>query len=228
MGGRGSSSYSNGATGGGADLVVVFGGGDAKELPLAGQTVFTGGNKTDTRTTLVGFEDRKHGLGHEEMLMVDQQGFARGYFSGDQGAVSFRIPKHANPKNLSITHNHPLGDGRSTGGTFSASDMSVLAKYGFKEIRATAAEGTYSLRPTGRANSTGFLKALSHYDSTVANQTKASVRSGDKRSTIDIALDHANQWVSKTAPKYGYEYTFTKRSGFKKKNQHGQTSLAFD
>lgn len=228
MGGRGSSSYSNGATGGNSDLVVVVGGGSGDELPLAGQTVFYDGGKADTRTTLVGFEDRKHGLGHEEMLMVDQEGFARGYFSGGGGSVSFRIPKHVNPKSLSITHNHPLGDGRSTGGTFSAADMSVLAKYGFREIRATAAEGTYSLRPTGRANSAGFLKALSHYDSTVGNQTKASVRAGDKRATIDIALEHANNWVKSTAPKYGYEYTFTKREGFRKKNQHGQTSLALD
>lgn len=225
MGGRGSSSYSNGATGGNSDLVVVVGGGSGDELPLAGQTAFYDGGKADTRTTLVGFEDRKHGLGHEEMLMVDQEGFARGYFSGDRGSVSFRIPKHAKTSELSITHNHPLGDGRSTGGTFSAADMRVLATYGFKEIRATAAEGTYSLRPTGRANKTGFLKALAHYDSTVASKTKASVRAGDKRSTIDISLDHANSWVKQTAKKYGYEYTFTKREGFKKKDQHGQTSL---
>ena len=206
---------------------MVVGGGDAEELPLAGLTEFYDGKKADTGTTLVGFENKSYGLGHEEMIMVDSQGFARGYFKGDDGSVSFRIPKHVNPSDLSITHNHPLGDGRSTGGTFSAADMSVLVKYGFKEIRATADEGTYSLRPTGRANPSGFLKALSRYDSTVANKTKASVKQGDKRSTIDIALDHANNWVSSTSKQYGYDYVFTQREGYKKKDLHGQTSIRF-
>lgn len=228
MGGRGSGSTSYGGGSGGVVIVWGEGSGPAKEsLPLAGKTVFFGGNKTDTKATTAVFEADTYKLDHEELLFVDQEGFARGYFKGDSGSVSFGLPKHVKVSDLTATHNHPLGDGRSTGGTFSAADMSVLAKYGLKEIRATAAEGTYSLKPTGRANPSGFLSALSRYDSTVSQKTKASVAAGDTRSTIDIALSHANDWVAATAPQFGYEYTFASR-GVRLKNRYGQTSLALD
>lgn len=211
MGGRGSGSTSYG--GGSGGVVITFGeGGEPKpSLPLAGKTAFFNGNQTDTAATLAVFEADTYKLGHKEMLFVDSEGFARGYFKGDHGSVSFSLPPHVRVSDLSITHNHPLGDGRSTGGTFSTADMNVLAHYGFRELRATASEGTYSLRPTGRANASGFMSALKRYDSTVSSKTKASVRSGDTRPTIDIALEHANNWVSQNAPKFGYEYTFRKR-----------------
>lgn len=211
MGGRGSGSTSHGGGSGGVVILFGEGGEQRQSLPLAGKTVFFDGNKTDTAATLAVFEADTYKLGHEEMLFVDQDGFARGYFKGDNGSVSFMLPPHVKVSDLSITHNHPLGDGRSIGGTFSTADMSVLARYGMRELRATASEGMYSLRPTGRANPTGFLKSLARYDSSVAKKTKASVKAGDKREIIDIALGHANDWVSRNAPKFGYEYVFKKR-----------------
>lgn len=231
MGGRGSGSMSYGNSGNpqGKPVVIVWGdaGGEpTNPLPLAGKTAFYGGNRTDTAATASKFEDESYGLGHEELLFIDNDGFARAYFTGNSGSVSFTLPKNVKVSDLTATHNHPIGDGRSIGGTFSAADMGVLARYGLKEMRATSVEGSYSLKPTSRADSQGFLKALSRYDSTVSAKTKASVRAGDTRPTIDILLEHAHNWVSDTAPKYGYDYTFKKRAA-KVKNQHGQTSMQF-
>lgn len=216
FGGRGAGSSSGGGSGG------VFstgrGGGSGKSLGLAGQTYFEDGNKVSVSGTLNFWEGKSAGLKKEELLMVDEDGFACGYFKGGATSVSFSIPKDVDPKKTVLTHNHPAGgkDGRTIGGSFSNADLNNHIDIGFKETRATSVEGTYSFKTGRNANATGFKAALKTRQSECLTKAKNKVAKGDTRSEIDIYLDECHKWYKTNCKKYGYEYSFTKAKGSKK------------
>lgn len=207
FGGRGSSSSSGGnraSTGHGY-------GGTGEPLGLAGQTGFYDGNKVSVRSTLDHWEGKSYGLDHEELLMIDEDGFATAYFKGGKDAVSFIPPDEAIAKKTVLTHNHPLGDGRTIGGGFSNADIENHIKYKFKETRATAVEGTYSFKATSKANSQGFLKALKGRKNEVSKKADAYMKKNPNANSIDVYLKESHKWYQKAAKKYGFEYKLETR-----------------
>lgn len=186
---------------------------------LAGQTYFYDGNNTSTRATVDNWESKRGDLDHEELLMVDDDGFAIGYFKGDKDSVAFNVPRGVDTSKITLTHNHPTsGDARSIGGSFSDADIKNHLAFGFKETRATAKEGTYSFKTTSESDAKGFSKALSGrktavnkaYDDTVSSMKKKGYTLTETEG-IDLYLRISDSWYKATASKYGYEYTFTKR-----------------
>lgn len=218
FGGRGAGSSS----GGGGNISTGTGyGGKGNSLGLAGQTYFEDGNKVSVDGTLNYWENKSKDLGHEELLMISEDGFAAGYFKGGATAVSFSIPDGVDPSKTVLTHNHPYGgkDGRTIGGSFSDADLKNHISCGFKETRATSKEGTYSFKAAkGKTpDSKGFLKALSGRRSEVEKKAEAKYRKAQakggkaaQKSHIDTYLEECHAWYSKNCSKYGYEYSFTK------------------
>jgi len=205
MGGRGAGSLSGG--GGGGTIIM----GNVESLGLAGQTGFYGGNKVSVASTLNHWEGKSYDLDHEELLMIGEDGFATAYFKGDNNSVGFTPPSKKVAAKTTLTHNHPLGDGRTKGGSFSDADLRNHIKCGFKETRATAVEGTYSFKTTSKSDSSGFLKALGTRKATVSKRAASVMKKKPNSNAIDVYLDESHKWYQQTASKYGYEYTFTKR-----------------
>lgn len=65
-----------------------------------------------------------------------------------------------------FTHNHPRGKGEDgqLGGTFSTGDLFTFAGNKVKTVRASAAEGTYSITKTNKFNSTSFRRFMTDND----------------------------------------------------------------
>lgn len=217
FGGRGSSSAGGGSGGGGGKTGSGYGG-KGVPLGLAGQTYFEDGNKTSVSGTLDFWEGKSKDLPKEQLLMVDEDGFACGYFKGGATAVSFVIPKGVDPSKTVLTHNHPYGgkDGRTIGGTFSDADLKNHIGLGFKESRATSIEGTYSFKAAKgkKQNAVGFLAALKKRDPEVSKKADAKYKKaqakGSSKSYIDTWLECHHEWYKANCSKYGYDYSFTK------------------
>lgn len=214
FGGRGSAS-----SGGGTGKVGEGYGGTGKPLGLAGQTYFEDGNKTSVAGTLNYWENKSKDLKHEELLLIDEDGFACGYFKGGDRSVKFDIPKDVDPSKTVLTHNHPYGTKatqyRTIGGSFSNKDLENHIKFGFKETRATTIEGTYSFKATKGTtqNKSGFLAALSkRKDECTMKADKAFKKAqakGSKKSYIDTYLETCDKWYKINCGKFGYTYSFT-------------------
>lgn len=141
MGGRGSSSSGGGAA---SDIWGTGGGGmiasDDLDMNLAGLTPMRG-NKVDGAATLASVEKRTEGLDHEQLYVVDGQGFVVAATDGDKGSVPITARTARNLKGNVMTHNHPRDNAEVNGGTFSYADINCLS-LGMSELRASAREGT--------------------------------------------------------------------------------------
>lgn len=207
MGGRGSSSFGGG---GGIITLGTGSGGSGKSLGLAGQTGFYDGNKVSVESTLTHWEGKSKGLDHEELLMIDEDGFATAYFKGGKTSVAFTAPSKEVAAKTVLTHNHPLGDGRTIGGGFSDADVTNHIRLGFKETRATSVEGTYSFKATAKADSKGFLNALKGRKKACQEKADAIMKKNPKANAIDVYLTASHHWYQTNASKYGYEYKLIK------------------
>lgn len=213
FGGRGSGSASS-ASGGGAGGVLM---GGQPSLGLAGQTYFENGNRVSVEGTLNFWENKSKDLDHEELLMIGDDGFAVGYFKGNDTSVGFTMPDGMDAGTITLTHNHPYGgkDGRTIGGSFSNADLNNHINLGLKETRATSQEGTYSFKATkgAKQNASGFQKALGRRQSEVSKKAdakyKAAQKKGSTKSYIDTYLETSHEWYQTNCSKYGYTYSFT-------------------
>ena len=206
MGGRGQNRSRGNTNGNGAT-------GKINSLPLAGQTKFYDGTKTDTEITVRAWEDKHNDLTHEQLLMVNQDGYAVAYFDGDKQSVAFQIPKGVNPKDITLTHVHPAAYDRTIGGGFSDADIENHIAFKFKETRATSVEGNYSFRTTSESDPKGFLKALKTRKQTVMQSYNDALQSINKQGVslsskeeTDLYLRISDIWYQHTASKFGYEY----------------------
>ena len=222
MGGRGSSS---GSSGGAASDIWGSGGGGVLvgdqdlDINLAGLTPMQG-NKVDGAKTLAAVEQRTVGLDHEQLYVIDGQGFVVAATDGDKGSVPITARTAKNIKGNVMTHNHPRDDSEVNGGTFSYADINCLS-LGMSELRATASEGTYSLKAkTNRADGRGFASYMIKQKSTINKgmaSASAKVKASDYKSEKSFAAAKFNAemswlsgWYSQNAGKFGYEYSFTK------------------
>ena len=226
MGGREARSYSDIGI-----LVDMSGGGggvdDTRDIPLTGQTPSSNGRSlryTSSETTVKAFEDSMlNNRTHEELRVVDGNGFVVGASVGGKGSVGITARTAANAKGNIMTHNHPRSDDGMHGGTFSTADISVMAKYGIGEIRATAREGTYSLRAGTHADVTGFYNDLmsANTQRQLQRQMLAAGRRinpadfSDKKSyrnaVFNAQVGVYGNWYKNNAKRYGLIYTFEKR-----------------
>lgn len=76
------------------------------------------------------------------------------------GKSGVRISVIALNRGEVMTHNHPRGKGEEgvLGGTFSYADLNTFASRNFRTIRASAAEGTYSMTKTSGFDPAAFKK----------------------------------------------------------------------
>lgn len=219
MGGRGARSSTGGFRN---DGKIVFNpnartyGGIPNSIPTAGLTPSANGSSlryTSTDATLKKLETDALPLGKEELKVVDDDGFVIAAYKGREHSVAY------DPyvtRDRIVTHNHPSG----YGGTFSEADISGFLSWNQKEIRASAKEGTYSIKRTNKSDPRGFANAYNRdrgiMESTAKRMLDNAVSKGlSKNARRKAYVDVFHQWFKKNSSKYGYEYTFTRNKGYK-------------
>lgn len=124
----------------------------------------------DVRTALEAQETKRLKAKTEYGLMFGKSGEpVMSEVHGGKGSVS--IPHEAFLiKDGIFTHNHPRGKGDEgvLGGTFSTADMKIFAETPTRTMRASAAEGTYSITKTLSFDKAGFNSYISKIDSTAS------------------------------------------------------------
>ena len=232
--GRGSSK----AGGGGGKTVtsVVAQSGatiDLTSIPL------TYGKKDPTmskaqRKTIEAFEAKRVDRAVEYVMIVDAQGnstipYSAGDIKGRSGSCNVN-PAFFNGGEV-LSHNHPRAgknEKELLGGTFSEADLSTFAKHGsMKTIRATAAEGTYSMSKGAGFDAKGFAAFAKQTDAThykayknTANQlasdfnsgkiTYSAYTKGNNKAFNKMLVDLHNAYLNGQKT-YDYTYTLEKR-----------------
>ena len=135
------------------------------------------------RSTIEAFEAKRVGAPIEYVMILDSQGnttipYSAGDVRGKKGSCGVD-PKFFVGGEI-LSHNHPRADAGEVGvlgGTFSGADLDIFTNHGgLKTIRATAAEGTYSLSKGSGFNASAFSSYI-----------KSAYASADKvyKSTVD-------------------------------------------
>jgi hypothetical protein len=195
---------------------------DLKGIPLiygANDAAVSG----NLRKTLEAQEKKRAKNQTEYALVTDANGNVIGTERhGGKGSVTLQGSQITYGK--VFTHNHPRS-GKETGylgGTFSDTDLRVFSKTNFTTMRASAAEGTYSMTKTANFNKSGFdsyvrsitKQRQSEYTSSVNKlmaQNNGSMSYGQYRAAKTKAFNawmvsfHNDLLAGQT--KYGYTYT---------------------
>lgn len=213
MGGRGSSF--------GVEIIAAVSaygsGGEIQELNVAGMTPMDRGSRfTNAEKTLDYLETKKLEETKEQVQVLDDYGYVTRAFQGDEHscAVDDRTQQYARGK--IVTHNHPS----EYGGTFSDADISFLS-LGMKELRASAKEGTYSIKAKKNANPHGLMKAYLRNAPRMQNAMREiALEMARKKYTSKKAYEKANRraqlevihnWYQRNVKRYGFEYNFYPR-----------------
>ncbi len=170
------------------------------------------------QTTLDFLEAKKLSYDKEQLQILDQYGFVTTAYQGNEESVGVDSYGLKQMRGNVVTHNHP----GVYGGTFSEADIATLA-CGMTELRASAVEGSYSMKATKTADPQSFHKAYVRAAPEIQRQMSAIAEANgrkryksyeayveDNRRT-QIAVIH--QWYEKNAERYGYKYTFEAREG---------------
>lgn len=192
-----------------------LGNGPVTELHVAGMTPTDRGSRfTSAEKTLDYLEKKKLAETKEQLQVLDEYGYVTRAFQGDEHSVAVDARTREYMKGKIVTHNHPS----VYGGTFSDADINCLSM-GMRELRASAREGTYSMKRHKDADPKGFMKA--YLDSADRLQERMYQKA------VDVAREYyhsredyekinrreqlqvIHEWYSENAPRYGYTYTFT-------------------
>lgn len=177
------------------------------------------GNEADPESTLRRIDNvRFNKLGHEQLFVVDREGFVITGYDGGRSSVSFPVEKAAEWKDHIVTHRHP----GSFGGTFSTQDIGCAVTYGWSEVEASTNEGRYNLKRTRDAKGVELLQKLQKEMPSIRNKmTEISNDIAKRRSQMtpkEYAYENRKRqlkvlddWYSDNLPKHGYIYTFTPR-----------------
>lgn len=230
MGGRGTNAWK----GTGGNVKLKFPGGNGKALPnilsadkdmnLAGMTAKddAGGFRyTSVQKTLDKLETEALKLDREELKIIDDNGFVVAAVYGDKESVGLSLRAFREVKGKTFTHNHPRERDTLNGGTFSPADINSL-KFGMKELRASAREGTYSLKAKGnKQDAKGFYNHMKKNKSKIersmnvaGNKVRPQDFSSKQKYTdavFNAQMGALSDWYAANAAKYGYQYTFTPR-----------------
>ena len=223
FGGRGSGSYSGSASSGGSIMGGGgSGGGASTDMNVAGWTPEAGSRRVSSATTLNSAESRIQNLDHEQMVVVDRDGYVVAAVDGGAHSVSFTDRAYrAAIAGGTVTHNHP------NGGTFSGTDIVSAGSLGITEIRAVSKRfgTTYSLKAGNKANGTGLASAMKRADKRLAKQWDAKIEKINKKKYANEANyekavysaynEVMGGWLSTNAKKYGYTYSSHKTGSYK-------------
>lgn len=199
--------------------VSPYGSQDAEiqELNVAGMTPMDRGSRfTNAEKTLDYLERKKLQETKEQVQVLDDYGYVTRAFQGDEHscAVDDKTQQYARGK--IVTHNHPS----EFGGTFSDADISFLS-LGMKELRASAKEGTYSIKAKKNANPHGLMKAYLRSAPRMQDAMREiALEMARKKYTSKKAYEKANRkaqlevihnWYQRNVKRYGFEYNFYPR-----------------
>lgn len=174
------------------------------------------------------FEQNKKQAAVENVLFTDANG--KTVYTNTGGRNSVSHPAMIEAQATVMTHNHPRPGKYENvlGGTFSPEDIDVLGRWysNVKTIRASAAEGTYSMSipPTVRhrtmrtmvADYRQYVNSIQGKYAAINNAKYADYMNGLCRyrdyksqcnhSMNDMLIDLHN-WLRNNRKKYGYNYT---------------------
>lgn len=188
--------------------------GEVYPLNVVGMSPVDRGSRfTNAEKTLEFIEQKKIDYPREQLQVIDKFGYVTRAFQGDEHSVAFDMDTRQYMRGKIVTHNHPS----VYGGTFSDADINTL-KMGMSEMRASAKEGTYSLKAKRTARPVEFFEAYQRaaaaldkkmYEAAVkvAGRGYRSQREFEKENRRK-QLDVLHQWYKKNSGDYGYEYTF--------------------
>ena len=230
MGGRGAGS---GASGGGNTLqvksVVVQSGNtvDLSAFPLTygkPDSAISG----NARAAVEAFEQSHLKSKTEYGVLLDANGNQVYTAHGGRGSVG--MPHFMYQQSAIMSHNHPRGKGseNSLGGTFSSGDLSVFSRTAVTTMRASAAEGTYSITKGPGFDKTKFAafatKTQSIRQSKYRSKIKAlgkeyqqgNITYGQYSARADREFNHMlvglHNDLLAGQKQYGYTYTLERRS----------------
>ena len=226
--GRGSSGITSGTV---ATSVVTQAG---KKINLAGTPLIYGGlDKSISaaqRKILEAQEKKRLVAKREHALLVGQDGSVAGA-EVHGGSGSCKIPiGWSYTKGAVLTHNHPRGGAGEDwviGGTFSPGDIKHFSNGRYATMRASAAEGTYSITKGSNFNGAGFItyaKGVSAAATRKHNQTTNQLkqdcasnkitytdyRKGCNKAFNSMLIEIHNGLMSGQKT-YGYSYTLERR-----------------
>ena len=227
--GRGSSK-AGGAVGFSATQVVVQSG---HTIDLQKPLVYGQKDSTLTpqaRQTIEAFEKRRVTNKIEYAICVDDNGKAvnGADIKGGRGSVYVSPNYFTKYGATAMSHNHPRGKGEEglLGGTFSTGDLSFFCKYNHTTMRATAAEGTYSMSKKSSFNAKAFssyYKSCDKKNKSVFNQKKRQIQNDlnngkigyrqavrRTRAAFNTYLIDSHNDLLAGQNKYGYTYTLEK------------------
>ncbi len=213
FGGRGSGSY----TAGGATVGMggQMGGGSATDMPVAGWTPDAGHKEVDKAKTVEAVKNRIKDLDHEQMAIVDRDGYVVAAVDGGEHSVGITANAAKHIKGNDVYHNHPNGSTLSTtdvitGGQTQAGSISATSRNTGK---------TYTLKAGNKANSAGIASAMQRDEGKLIGQWQAKVDAmkGRKYSSKASWEKQVNKhwenimgdWMAANASKYGYSYSVT-------------------
>ncbi len=211
MGGRGSGSY----TAGGATVGMGGAGSSGTDMNVAGWTPEAGSKSVHMETTVKSVESRIGGLDHEQMAIIDQNGYVVAAVDGDEHSVGITPNAAKHIKGNAVYHNHP------NGGTLSTTDVVTAGQTEAGSISAVSRnmKKTYTLQAGHKANGKGLAAQMKKDEKGLLAQwqKKADSMKGKKYSSEAAYKRELNKhwnnimgdWMSKNASKYGYTYTVT-------------------
>lgn len=188
--------------------------GKSEELIVAGMTPTDRGSKyTNQKKTLRFIENKKRNYKKEQLQVLDSYGYVTRAFQGDEHSVGIDADTVKYMKGKIVTHNHPS----SFGGTFSKADIHTLSS-GMKELRASAKEGTYSMKAGKGADPEGMYRAYVSQEGQIqmdmrkiAHEMASRKWHSEekyKKESRKAQLSVIDKWYQENAEKYGYTYSF--------------------
>lgn len=208
MGGRGSGSYTAGGV-----TVGMGGGGNSKDMHVAGWTPEAGSKSVHVETTVKSVEQRIGGLDHEQMAIIDKNGYVVAAVDGDEHSVGITPNAAKYIKGNDVYHNHP------NGGTLSTTDIISAGQTEAGSISAVSKNmgKTYTLKAGHKADGKGLARQMQKDEKgLIAQWQKKADSMVGKHYSSEAAYkrelnNHWNNimgdWMSKNASKYGYTYT---------------------
>lgn len=222
MGGRGATGDSFGPVT--LDLMGAPGRGEVSPIITAGLTELRG-NEADVEGTLQNIDRvRFNDLNHEQLFVVDSQGFVLKGYDGDKGSVSFDVSSAETWTGLTVTHRHP----DEFGGTFSVPDITNMIRFNWGCHEASTNEGRYIMKPTRKADGPGLLKALKAALPGIERRMKLVGKGLENQhfhskkeyitANRKAQLEVIHNWYKINFPQYGYIYEFKERTTNEKEN----------
>lgn len=197
---------------------------EGRDMHVAPYNPQSGYKEIDPVKTLAHVETGMEVLDHEQMFLMNDEGYILSAVDGEKGSVGITFNAVRNCAGNVMTHNHPRkgrGESGLDGGTFSAADIRTL-RLGMREMRAVGSEGTYCMKATSKANPEGFYEALYRdraaivrRQQEIAGRVEYAYEKGRYKNKHEAKVDSANQqmqeihrWYGNHAQEYGYNYSF--------------------